>query len=291
LLSLLFEHTGTEEEGTRNVVSECLGKLTLIEPTKVIPDLTERTSSKSANTRACVVTAIKSAISDKSSGVDEVLADQIHNFLDLLADNTIMVRKSALLSLNYCAHHKPLLIQLLLPKYLPILYGETKVKKELIREVDLGPFKHKVDDGIELRQAAFETMYTLLDTCLACLDLQEYISQLASGLPDVYDIQMLNHLILARLSKKSPTALIAGLENLIEPLRAAVTSKPKEAAVKQQVERNDELIRSALRAVVCISKIDGIENAIKYQDFMRSTVTQEPLSEKYEAILKEQADK
>jgi len=267
LLSLLFEHTGTEEEGTRNVVSECLGKLALIEPGKVISDLAERTTDKSANTRACVATALKSAISDKTTAVDSILLEFISRFLDLLSDPVIVVRKAALLSLNYCAHHKAQVIHEFLPKYLPALYGETKIKKELIREVDLGPFKHKADDGIELRQAAFEAMYTLLDTCLSRLVLPEYIEQLASGLGDVYDIQMLNHLILARLAKKAPAALIAGLENLVEPLRAAVTSKPKEAAVKQQVERNEELIRSALRAVVCISKVEGVENAMKFQDF------------------------
>jgi len=298
LLGLLLNHTSTEEEGTRNVVSECLGKLALIEPSLVINHLVEMLisltidpSALGANARACLVTSLKSALSDKTSSVDVVLAPKIELFLNLLSDNTIIVRKSALLSLNFCAHHKPALILNLLPKYLPVLYGETKVKKELIREVDLGPFKHKVDDGIELRQAAFETMYTLLDTSLARLDLQVFIEQLASGLGDVYDIQMLNHLILARLAKKAPAALLAGLDNLVEPLRAAVTSKPKEAAVKQQVERNEELIRSTLRAIVSITKIEGIESAVKFQDFLRSTVLQGALNEKYEALLKEQADK
>jgi len=299
LLSLLFEHTSTEEEGTRNVVSECLGKLALIEPSQVIGQLTDllyglkkdNTGVSGANSRACLVTALKSALSDKSSAVDAVLAPKIDLFLDLLSDNTIIVRKASLLSLNFCAHHKPALITSLLPKYLPALYGETKIKKELIREVDLGPFKHKVDDGIELRQAAFETMYTLLDTSLSRLDLQVFIEQLASGLGDVYDIQMLNHLILARLAKKAPAALLAGLDNLVEPLRAAVTSKPKEAAVKQQVERNEELIRSALRAIASFTKIEGIDSAIKFQDFLRSTVLQGTLNEKFEALLNEQADK
>ena len=32
---------------------------------------------------------------------------------------------------------------------------ETKIRKELIEEVDLGPFKHKVDNGLGMRKAAF----------------------------------------------------------------------------------------------------------------------------------------
>lgn len=41
-----------------------------------------------------------------------------------------------------------------------------RVQKELIREVEMGPFKHTVDDGLDIRKAAFECMYTLLDACL-----------------------------------------------------------------------------------------------------------------------------
>jgi len=291
LLSLLFKHTATSEEGTRNVVSECLGKLALIEPEKVITTLKKEINSQEKYTRACVTTAIKSAVIEKSHPVDHVLAEHISDFLSLLQDKEIVVRKAALLSLNYLAHHKPQIIRPLLPQYLPALYNETTVKAELIREVDVGPFKHKVDQGIELRQAAFEAMYTLLDTCLPRLDLVEFIRHLVPGLGDIYDIQMLNHLIIMRLAKKAGASLVGSLDALVEPLKVAVTTTPKDQAVQQQVERVEELIRSALRAVVAIVKILEAENSHNFQEFMRTTVSQGALKEKYDAIYKEQTDR
>lgn len=62
----------------------------------------------------------------------------------------------------------------------PILMG---VQKELIRTVDLGPFKHIVDDGLELRKGAFECIDTLLDSCLDQIDPSFFITPfLLSGL-------------------------------------------------------------------------------------------------------------
>lgn len=57
------------------------------------------------------------------------------------------------------------------------------LQKELIRTVDLGPFKHTVDDGLELRKAAFECVDTLLDGCLDQVNPSSFIvPYLLSGL-------------------------------------------------------------------------------------------------------------
>lgn len=46
-----------------------------------------------------------------------------------------------------------------------------------------------------------------------------------------------------------------GLDRLIEPLRATLTLKVKANSVKQEYEKQDELKRSAMRAVVALLSI------------------------------------
>lgn len=64
--------------------------------------------------------------------------------------------------MNSAARTKPHLIREHLPTLLPGLYEETNVDPSLIRTVQMGPWTHKVDDGLETRKTAYETMYTLV---------------------------------------------------------------------------------------------------------------------------------
>lgn len=59
------------------------------------------------------------------------------DFLKTLADPDLNVRRVALVTFNSAAHNKPSLIRELLDSVLPQLYNETKVRKELIREVSV----------------------------------------------------------------------------------------------------------------------------------------------------------
>jgi cullin-associated NEDD8-dissociated protein 1 len=288
---LLFAHTASDEEGTRNIVAECLGKLALIKPSEVISQLKERTKDSQARTRATVVSALKFAILERSNPkVDEILNTEIKSFLELLKDSAVEVRHAALLTFNYAIHHKPQLVRGLLAEYLPVLYGETKVKPELIIEVELGPFKHKVDNGQPLRQAAFECMYTLLDTCLDRIEFSAFTAQVKEGLADHFDIRMLNHLMLSKMAHRASAALVHSLEHIIEPLRNTITTKVKDTAVQHERDRNDELIRSALRAVASIARVVNVDENQKWADFMKGTILQAGTKEIYDKIAKEVAE-
>lgn len=287
VLKLLFENTESEEEGTRNVVAECLGKLTLISPKQLVSALRDRVGAKSAHPRATVVTALKFTIVDKPHPVDEFLAPIMGDFLKLLADEDLLVRRSTLLALNFCAHNKPALIRPVLSAHLNNLYEETKVKQHLIQVIDLGPFKHKVDTGLENRKAAFECLYTLLETCIDKIDITVFIEQVVNGLADVYDIKLLCQLMLVRLAQAAGPALLTSLDSLVEPFKKTITAKPKESAVQSDVEKNDELIRSALRAIAAIALIPEVDSALKFSEFIKTSVKVGPLAQKYEEILKQ----
>lgn len=63
----LFRHCECSEEGTRNVVAECLGKLTLINPSSLLPQLQSSLDSNSSLMRQTVLTAVKFTICDQVS--------------------------------------------------------------------------------------------------------------------------------------------------------------------------------------------------------------------------------
>lgn len=82
------------------------------------------------------------------------------------------------------------------------------LQKELIREVEMGPFKHTVDDGLDIRKAAFECMYTLLEQGLDRVDVMQFLEHVQAGLKDHYDIKMLTYLMTARLATLCPNAVL-----------------------------------------------------------------------------------
>jgi len=66
--------------------------------------------------------------------------------------------------MNSAARTKPHLICEALPELLSNLYKEAKVNPALVRTVQMGPWTHKVDDGLDTRKIAYETLYTLVST-------------------------------------------------------------------------------------------------------------------------------
>ncbi|KAI9103255.1 armadillo-type protein [Phlyctochytrium arcticum] len=273
LWQVLFEHTEeTEEEATRNIIAECLGKLSLSQPAKFLPDLQKRLASPNAQARATVVTAIRYTFTEhvEHDDFDALLWPLMIEFLRLVKDSDLNVRRVSLTTLNSAAHNKPHLIRDSLNEIVPMLYDETVVKSDLIHVVEMGPFKHQVDDGLDTRKAAYECMYTLLETCLSRIDVFTFLQRVLSGLSDPsHDIKILTHLMLQRLAQLSPTTVAQKLDEMVEPLRTTILSKPKTNAVKQEVEKTQELVRSTARTVLVLSRLSDQGVSPRFADYVK----------------------
>mmetsp|Transcript_29072 Transcript_29072/g.74799 ORF Transcript_29072/g.74799 Transcript_29072/m.74799 type:complete len:1233 (+) Transcript_29072:80-3778(+) len=291
LLPKLLSFAERDEEGVRNVVAECLGRLAAVAPAAVVPQLEALLPSPSAATRSTVIACIRCAVTELGVGpLPPPLQSSLLAFLATLEDADLKVRRGAVLALNCLAHNKPSAIKELLPTLLPLLYGETAKRPELVHQVDLGPFKHTVDDGLEIRKAAFETMETLLSKCSDRLEFSSFLQHLVDGLKDDGDIKLLCHRMLIDLTQHAPAAPVATsmLDAMVEPLRGTLTATLKENAVKQQVERHNELVRSAMRAVRALEKLPDAESVAKFGDLVRTTLKSGKLAERYAAVVAEE---
>ncbi|XP_030585995.1 cullin-associated NEDD8-dissociated protein 2 isoform X3 [Archocentrus centrarchus] len=282
--ALLIQNCECQEEGTRNLVAECLGKLTLVSPAQLLPRLKQQLQTGSPLARSTVVTAIKFTIVDHPAPIDSLLKDCIDDFLKSLQDEDVNVRRVALVMFNSAAHNKPSLIRGLLGRVLPHLYKETRIRKDLIREVEMGPFKHTVDDGLDVRKAAFECMYTLLDSCLEGLDILQFLDHVEEGLKDHYDIRMLTFLMLARMVSLCPAAVLQRLDRLVEPLKATLTTKVKAGSVKQEFEKQEELRRSAMRAVAALLAVPEVERSPSMAEFANQIRSSTDMTSIYQSI-------
>eukprot|EP00069_Balaena_mysticetus_P018055 bmy_00406T0 len=307
--TLLFQRCEGAEEGTRGVVAECLGKLVLVNPPFLLPRFRKQLAAGRPHTRCTVITAVKFLISDQPHPIDPILKTFVGEFMESLQDPDLNVRRATLAFFNSAVHNKPSLVRDLLDDILPLLYQETKIRRDLIREVEMGPFKHTVDDGLDVRKAAFECMYSLLESCLDQLDICEFLNHVEDGLKDHYDIrglllsvlghftkncllrpgQMLTFIMLARLATLCPVPVLQRVDRLIEPLRATCTAKVKAGSVKQEFEKQDELKRSAMRAVAALLTIPEVGKSPIMADFLSQIRSNPELAALFESIQKDSA--
>lgn len=65
-------------------------------------------------------------------------------------------------------------------------------------------------------------------------------------------------------------SILVGLDRLVEPLRVTCTMKVKANSVKQEYEKQDELKRSAMRAVAALLTIPdaGMIKSVKLQQIV-----------------------
>ena len=103
--------------------------------------------------RGMVIQAIRFTFAESDDAYDEVLKPVLVKMLTtMLNDQNLENRRLALTTLNSATANKSDIVLPQLAQLIPLVMKESRVNSDLIREVQMGPFKHKVDDGLELRK-------------------------------------------------------------------------------------------------------------------------------------------
>ena len=150
----------SQADDNRAIGAECLGRLAVLDPATYLPQLHRFLKDQNASIRGMVISALRFTFGDTDESYDGNLEPIIIDMLETMLDETDLDnRRLAMTTLNSAAQHKPNLIVPQLSKLLPHVMLETNIREELIREVQMGPFKHKVDDGLEIRKVRLTIHY------------------------------------------------------------------------------------------------------------------------------------
>ena len=131
-----------------------------------------------------------------------------------------------------------------------VTFSETTIKPELISEVDLGPFKHKVDEGIPIRKAAYAVIDTLVEKIPDRVEINQIVDVVTKGLDDPAEECMILCLhILGRLITWAPTVVISNLDPLVESFEKQFQKNLKLISNTQSSEKAQNIMRAILRVV------------------------------------------
>lgn len=242
-------------EDNKAVCAECIGRLVIIDPKTYMLKLNSLLNDQSPLLRAIAIQALRYTLPDENEVFDSMLKSHLVDMLKtMLEDPEMENRRHAMSTLNSAAHNKADIILGHLNTLMPYVMRETVIKPELIREVQMGPFKHIIDDGLELRKAAYETLYALMETAFSRISIIDLYDRIVAGLSDENDIKALCNLMVSKLAYIDPDETIRRLDSIAEAFRKTLSTKLKDTAVKQELEKQAEANRAALRVTLLLGE-------------------------------------
>lgn len=93
-----------------------------------------------------------------------------------------------------------------------------------------------------------------METAFSRINIVEFYDRVIAGLEDEHDIRILCNLMLTKLIDLDPEETMRRLDSIAERFRATLSFKPKENAVKQEIEKAQDASKGVLRVTVLLSE-------------------------------------
>ena len=111
-------------------------------------------------------------------------------------------------------------------------------------------------------------MFTLLESCVDKIDITKFLTVMECGLSDQnHDIKLLNYLTLQRVANLAPGQVLQRIDRICEPLKTQLNVRPRGNAVKQEIEKLEELKKAVIRVAYMLkTRLPDVERNPQYLD-------------------------
>lgn len=262
---------GKDEEVECQAASKCFANLALSNEEIVRMFYDELSGESSIKVKASLALALKLCL-DRSTFLEHNAALLGKYLEEATSENFIFspnleLKKIGLATLITAVYKRPSVGLPMVSKLLPkILESELTQKKEYIKVVKIGPFKHKLDDGLESRKQIYELIYSTLTAIegnlnlkiLFDVDYDTLFRKLVKGsFKDDPTIIFLCLLIVLKIITLHPEIFSSPdlLGSFIHVCSKKLFKKARAEAPKQDIEKRNDTIKAILR---CCKKINTL---------------------------------
>lgn len=177
--------------------------------------------------------------------------------------SNLVFKETGIFNLNLILNKKPNIAISLMSKMMPnIMETEIKANKAYIHTQHIGPYKHKIDDGLNYRKQIFESIYYLLKTLedhknlvfLCNIRWAFYFNKyFDSGIKDDQSVASICLLSTIKIFERDPKIFnddvgdVNVYDGFITRCRKALNKKIADNAVKQDIEKQNNLVKMIIR--------------------------------------------
>ena len=146
LLPVLQQQADNDDEGSRAMIAEIIGKLLAIDPTEVITNVKSNLNSPNANIISTYALSFKHWFG-RGKGELSSLRDSLPGLLNLFKDTGLKVLNSLLETFTHIAHINSMFLLSSCNNIFNAIIPLTVFNDKLVKVVDLGPMQHRMDEG------------------------------------------------------------------------------------------------------------------------------------------------
>lgn len=142
---------------------------------------------------------------------------------------------------NFVVYNKFELIMGCFNQLIFYVMKEMVINFDFIREVILGFYKYKIDDGLEVCKVVYEMLYVFMEMVFLWIFIIDFYDCIIVGFFDEYDICVFCNFIVFKFVYFDLVEMICWLDFIVVVFRVMFLIKFKNMVVKQEIEKQVEV--------------------------------------------------